>query len=65
MRAQFKVTLPSNDMQVISESHYWQDTFPDRTCADTPRVALGFTQRGLIDIPAVARHFAVCTYGKS
>ncbi|EYC28839.1 hypothetical protein Y032_0007g3454 [Ancylostoma ceylanicum] len=64
MRAQFKITLPSNVMQVINEGHYWQDSFPDRTCADTPRVALGFTQKGLIDLPAIARHFAVCTYGQ-
>ncbi|KAL6729836.1 hypothetical protein Aduo_000854 [Ancylostoma duodenale] len=64
MRTQFKVTLPTNVMQVISEGHYWRDTFPDRTCADTPRVALAFTQKGLIDIPAVARHFAICTYGQ-
>ncbi|KAL6729839.1 hypothetical protein Aduo_000857 [Ancylostoma duodenale] len=64
MRTQFKITLPTNETKVISESVYWRDTFPDRTCADTPRVALGFTQKGLVDIPAIARHGVVCTYGR-
>ncbi|VDO05321.1 unnamed protein product [Haemonchus placei] len=49
--------------QTAKEDIFWADGFPDRTCGDMPRVALGFTQAGLIDLPNIARHFVVCTFG--
>ncbi|EYC22151.1 hypothetical protein Y032_0017g3180 [Ancylostoma ceylanicum] len=53
----------SANVNIVHDNH-WQDTMPDRTCADTPRTALGFCQKGVVDIPAIARLFVVCTYGR-
>ncbi|KAL6733278.1 hypothetical protein Aduo_003938 [Ancylostoma duodenale] len=63
LRNQYYIDLPDGKQKIV-RSHHWQDTMPDRTCADTPRTALGFSQKGVVDIPAVARHFVVCTYGR-
>ncbi|EYB81433.1 hypothetical protein Y032_0384g410 [Ancylostoma ceylanicum] len=63
-RNQYYIDLPDGTQKVV-ENNFWQDTMPDRTCADTPRTALGFSQKGVVDLPAIARLFAVCTYGRS
>ncbi|PIO68542.1 hypothetical protein TELCIR_09669 [Teladorsagia circumcincta] len=47
----------------VGNDSMWAKGFPDRTCADMPRVALAFTQNGLVDVPNIARLFVVCTYG--
>uniref|UniRef100_A0A7I4Y6D2 EGF-like domain-containing protein n=1 Tax=Haemonchus contortus TaxID=6289 RepID=A0A7I4Y6D2_HAECO len=66
-RTQFLFDLKKDKKTVIEktakEDIFWADGFPDRTCGDMPRVALAFTQAGLIDIPNIARHFVVCTFG--
>uniref|UniRef100_A0A7I5EBI3 G_PROTEIN_RECEP_F2_4 domain-containing protein n=1 Tax=Haemonchus contortus TaxID=6289 RepID=A0A7I5EBI3_HAECO len=46
-----------------ANSSFWARQFPDRTCADMPRVAMAYTQRGLVDVPNNARLFVVCTFG--
>ncbi|KAK5979058.1 hypothetical protein GCK32_001622, partial [Trichostrongylus colubriformis] len=42
---------------------FWSPSFPTRTCGDMPRVAMGFSQYGLVDIPNNARLFVLCTFG--
>ncbi|KAL6733322.1 hypothetical protein Aduo_003976 [Ancylostoma duodenale] len=63
LRNQFYIDLPDGKRKVVQD-HHWANTMPDRTCADTPRVALGFSQQGVVDLPGIARHFVVCTYGR-
>ncbi|XGW27024.1 hypothetical protein V3C99_007533 [Haemonchus contortus] len=42
---------------------FWANGFPTRTCGDMPRVALAYTQNGLVDVPNMARLFVACTFG--
>ncbi|VDO38183.1 unnamed protein product [Haemonchus placei] len=49
--------------KTAGHNDFWADGFPTRTCADMPRVALGYTQNGLVDVPNIARLFVACTFG--
>ncbi|VDM66526.1 unnamed protein product [Strongylus vulgaris] len=62
-RSSFKIFLPDGE-QPLGASELWRSGHPDRTCGITPRVGLGFSQEGLVDIPAVARLFVICTFGE-
>ncbi|CAJ0608138.1 unnamed protein product, partial [Cylicocyclus nassatus] len=62
-RNHFEFISQDEKPKSAAEKSAWDPKKPDRTCADTPRIALGFSQKGLVDIPATARHFTVCTYG--
>ncbi|ETN75389.1 hypothetical protein NECAME_03771 [Necator americanus] len=61
-RQQFVFDLPTGVEKKVP-NEYWRPEFPTRTCADTPRIALGFSQEGLVDVPAIARMLLVCTFG--
>ncbi|KHJ88323.1 hypothetical protein OESDEN_11885, partial [Oesophagostomum dentatum] len=61
-RGEFRIDFPDGTSKV-PQGDMWRDKFPDRTCADAPRVALGFSQEGLVDLPVNARLFTVCTFG--
>ncbi|KAK5979055.1 hypothetical protein GCK32_001619 [Trichostrongylus colubriformis] len=65
-RKQFIFDVKRNDKIIEKNAlndSFWAKSFPDRTCADMPRVALAFTQNGLVDVPNIARLFVVCTFG--
>ncbi|VDM73564.1 unnamed protein product, partial [Strongylus vulgaris] len=61
-RSLFYIDFPNGESKRADNATFWRDRFPDRTCADSPRIALGFSQAGLVDIPAIARLFTLCTY---
>ncbi|KAK6028974.1 hypothetical protein OSTOST_04923, partial [Ostertagia ostertagi] len=64
----FKIAFPTLSklaagIKTAKNASFWAMGFPDRTCADMPRVALAYTQNGLVDVPNNARLFTVCTFG--
>ncbi|EYB89802.1 hypothetical protein Y032_0227g2803 [Ancylostoma ceylanicum] len=62
MQKSFEILVGNSS--ATAKKEFWRDTFPSRACADMPRTALAYTQEGMIDIPPVASHFVLCTYGR-
>lgn len=64
LKFDFDIVSPDGVIQkTASNKTFWKDGFPTRTCGDMPRVALAFTQDGMVDIPNIARLFVACSFG--